>query len=200
MHPKKQMKTKLGALLRAIRNARHLTIKEVAAKAGVSSSLLSQIERNRISPSLDTLLQLLEVYGVAPHKFFKDYETQTRVEIIRKDERRIFERKGFKYETLCGDSQAKGSHSFSAFFLELEPGQKRGDEGDGHLGRELGIVLEGNAQLIYGGETYEIGAGDAISFFSQIPHVIHNHGQSLFQAYWVVTPADGEDYFGEKTS
>ena len=71
------MKTKLGALLRAIRNSRHLTIKEVAAKAGISSSLLSQIERNRISPSLDTLLQVLEVYGVPPNKFFKDYDLKT---------------------------------------------------------------------------------------------------------------------------
>ncbi|MCF8113249.1 MAG: helix-turn-helix domain-containing protein, partial [Desulfotignum sp.] len=82
------MKTKLGALLRAIRNTRQFTIKDVAAKAGISSSLLSQIERNRISPSLDTLLQLLEVYGVSPDKFFKDYETQSRVEIIRKNERK----------------------------------------------------------------------------------------------------------------
>ena len=64
------MKTKLGALLRAIRSSRHLTIKEVTTKAGVSSSLLSQIERNRISPSLDTLFQILEVYGVSPNKFF----------------------------------------------------------------------------------------------------------------------------------
>ncbi len=192
------MKIKLGPLLRAIRNSRHLTIKEVASKAGVSSSLLSQIERNRISPSLDTLLQLLEVYGVPPNKFFKDYETMTKVEIVKKDQRKIHERKGFKYETLCGESQAKGSHSFNAFFLELAPGQKRGDDDDGHLGRELGIVVSGQAQLIYGGEVYEIGAGDTLSFFSQIPHVIKNVSDKTFQAYWIVTPADGEDYFGEK--
>jgi len=192
------MKIKLGPLLRAIRNSRHLTIKEVASKAGVSSSLLSQIERNRISPSLDTLLQLLEVYGVPPNKFFKDYETMTKVEIVKKDQRKIYERKGFKYETLCGESQAKGSHSFNAFFLELAPGQKRGDDDDGHLGRELGIVVSGQAQLIYGGEVYEIGAGDTLSFFSQIPHVIKNVSDKTFQAYWIVTPADGEDYFGEK--
>ncbi|MCG8618078.1 MAG: XRE family transcriptional regulator, partial [Desulfobacterales bacterium] len=192
------MKTKLGPLLRAIRNSRHLTIKEVATKAGVSSSLLSQIERNRISPSLDTLLQLLEVYGVPPNKFFKDYETMTRVEIVKRDQRKIYERKGFKYETLCGESQSKGSHSFNAFFLELAPGQKRGDADDGHLGRELGIVIAGSAQLIYGGETYDIQAGDTLSFFSQIPHVIKNTGEERFQAYWIVTPADGEDYFGEK--
>lgn len=193
------MKTKLGALLRAIRNTQHLTIKEVASKAGVSSSLLSQIERNRISPSLDTLLQLLEVYGVSPNRFFKDYETSSKVEIVKKDDRQIYERKGFKYETLCGESQAKGSHSFNAFFLELAPGQKRGDTNDGHLGRELGIVLSGTAQLIYGEEVYEIQAGDSVSFFSQIPHVIRNTSEDIFQAYWVVTPADGEDYFGEKT-
>ena len=194
------MKTKLGPLLRAIRNSRHLTIKEVATKAGVSSSLLSQIERNRISPSLDTLLQLLEVYGVPPNKFFKDYETMTRVEIVKRDQRKIYERKGFKYETLCGESQSKGSHSFNAFFLELAPGQKRGDADDGHLGRELGIVIAGSAQLIYGGETYDIQAGDTLSFFSQIPHVIKNTGEERFQAYWIVTPADGEDYFGEKNA
>ena len=191
------MKIKLGPLLRAIRNARHLTIKEVAAKAGVSSSLLSQIERNRISPSLDTLLELLEVYGVSPEKFFKDYETMNRVEIIKRDQRRVYQRKGFKYETLCGLSQSKGNHSFSAFFLELEPGQQRGDEDDGHLGRELGIVVNGAGQLIYGGDIYDISDGDAVSFSSQIPHVIKNTGDDLFQAYWIVTPADGEDYFGE---
>ena len=149
----------------------------MASKAGVSSSLLSQIERNRISPSLDTLLQLLEVYGVPPDKFFKDYETMNRVEIIKKDQRRVYQRKGFKYETLCGLSQAKGNHSFNAFFLELAPGQQRGDEDDGHLGRELGIVVNGSGQLIYGGEVYDISDGDAVSFSSQIPHVIKNAGE-----------------------
>lgn len=192
------MKTKLGALLRAIRNSRHLTIKEVAAKAGVSSSLLSQIERNRISPSLDTLLQVLEVYGVPPNKFFKDYETNSKVEIIRKGDRETYQRKGFKYEKLCGDSQTRGNHSFNAFFLELAPGQQRGDSSDGHLGRELGIVVRGSANLIYGEETHEISQGDSVSFFSQIPHVIVNASDEIFQAYWVVTPADGEDYFGDK--
>ncbi len=194
------MKPQLGALLRAIRNTRHLTIKDVAAKAGVSSSLLSQIERNRISPSLDTLLQVLDVYGVSPGKFFRDYETSARVEIVRQDQRKIYRRKGFKYETLCGKSQARGNHSFSAFFLELAPGQQRGNESDGHLGRELGIVVQGSAQLIYGQETHVLNKGDCVSFFSQIPHVIKNRAESVFQAYWVVTPADGEDYFGDKTS
>jgi len=64
----------------------------------------------------------------------------------------------------------------------------------------LGIVVEGSAQLLYGEETYDIQKGDSVSFFSQIPHVIQNSSDQMFQAYWVVTPADGEDYFGEKIS
>ena len=191
------MKTKLGALLRAIRNSRELTIKEVTTKAGISSSLLSQIERNRISPSLDTLLHILEVYGVSPNKFFKDYETSSKVDIVRQGDRKIYHRKGFKYEKLCGESQIKGKHSFSAFFLELAPDQERGDVNDGHPGRELGIVVNGSAQLLYGEEVYEIQKGDSISFFSQIPHMIKNTSDTTFKAYWVVTPADGEDDFGE---
>ena len=192
------MKTKLGALLKTIRSSRNLTIKEVTAKAGISSSLLSQIERNRISPSLDTLLQILEVYGVSPNKFFKDYETSSKVEIVKQGDRKIYERKGFKYEKLCGESQSKGNYSFNAFFLELAPGQERGDVNDGHIGRELGIVVKGTARIVYGEETYKINRGDSVSFFSQIPHVIQNISDEIFQAYWVVTPADGEDYFGEK--
>ena len=193
------MKAKFGALLRAIRSTRHLTIKDVAAKANISSSLLSQIERNRISPSLDTLLQILESYGIPPDKFFKDYETTSQVEIIRRNDRKIYHRKGFTYEKLCGDSQTKGNHSFNAFFMELAPGQLRGDSNDGHLGRELGIVVKGSATLVYGEETYELKKGDSVSFFSEIPHTIQNSSDKIFQAYWVVTPADGEDYFGDKT-
>ena len=193
------MKYKLGAQLRAIRKKRSLTGKKVAQKASLSTSLLSQIENNRISPSLDTLLKLLEVYGISTNEFFKNYETDSMVEIIKKEEREIFYRKNTKYEKLCGSSQNKGQYSFNAFFLELEPGSTRGDSKNGHIGRELGIIISGEAELIYGDNEYKVKKGDSISFFSQIPHVLKNSSKQIFQAYWIVTPADGEDYFGEST-
>ncbi|MDZ7664208.1 MAG: hypothetical protein U5K27_02575 [Desulfotignum sp.] len=78
--------------------------------------------------------------GVSPDKFFRDDGTQSQVEIIRKNERKIHKRKGFSYEKLCGESQSRGNHSFNAFFLELGPGQERGDAEDGHLGRGTGVL------------------------------------------------------------
>ena len=191
------MKYKLGAQLKALRKKRNLTGKDVAQKAGLSTSLLSQIENNRVSPSLDTLIELLDVYGITPDRFFKNYETNSRVEIINEKDRETINRKGFKYEKLCGISQTRGKHSFTAFFLELLPGSSRGNTMEGHMGRELGIVVAGRADLIYGEKKYQLKKGDSISFFSQIPHVLKNTADSKFQAYWIVTPADGEDYFGE---
>lgn len=191
------MKYKLGAQLKALRRKRNLTGKEVSNKAGLSTSLLSQIENNRVSPSLDTLIELLEVYGISPDRFFKNYETNSRVEIITEKDREIITRKGFTYEKLCGISQTRGKHTFNAFLLELLPGSSRGNPVEGHIGRELGIVVAGCADLMYGEATYQLNKGDSISFFSQIPHVLKNIGDSTFQAYWIVTPADGEDYFGE---
>ena len=50
MHP-------FGEKIREVRERKHLTMREVAEKAGVSESLISQIERNKISPAIDTLVQ-----------------------------------------------------------------------------------------------------------------------------------------------
>ncbi len=151
----------------AIRNSWHLTIKDVATKAGVSSSLLSQIERNRISRPC-TPLELLEVGGVSPRSFAKIGETMNRVEIIKKDQRRVYQRRGFKYETLCGLSQSKGTTHFPPFFLSLNRGSS-GIKHDGHLGRELGIVVNGVGQLIYCQDHYDISDGDALSCFLRYP-------------------------------
>ena len=50
------MKYTFGEKLRTVRERKGLTLKEVAGQAGVSESLVSQIERNKVSPSVDTLL------------------------------------------------------------------------------------------------------------------------------------------------
>jgi transcriptional regulator with XRE-family HTH domain len=55
------MQFKFGEKIRAVRERRSLTLREVAEQAGVSESLVSQIERNRVSPALDTLLSIADV-------------------------------------------------------------------------------------------------------------------------------------------
>ena len=60
-----------GSRLRAVRERRQMTLREVARKAGVSESLVSQIERDKVSPSIDTLLNITEALGVHPEYLFR---------------------------------------------------------------------------------------------------------------------------------
>jgi transcriptional regulator with XRE-family HTH domain len=48
---------KFGDKIRAIREKKKFTLKDIAEKINVTESLLSQIERNKVSPAIDTLLK-----------------------------------------------------------------------------------------------------------------------------------------------
>ena len=55
---------RFGEKLRAVRERKGYTLKVVAQRAGVSESLVSQIERNKVSPAIDTLLVLADVLDI----------------------------------------------------------------------------------------------------------------------------------------
>ena len=62
-----------GEKLRQVREHKGYTLKVVAQKAGVSESLVSQIERNHVSPAIDTLLALADVLDINLEFLFDEY-------------------------------------------------------------------------------------------------------------------------------
>jgi quercetin dioxygenase-like cupin family protein/DNA-binding XRE family transcriptional regulator len=61
-----------------------------------------------------------------------------------------------------------------------------------HEGREYGLILSGTLRASVGFETYELNAGDSITFDSSIPHEYWNTTDNSVHAVWVVTrPAPG---------
>lgn len=79
-------------------------------------------------------------------------------------------------------------HAVEAFLLEVSPGSEKGDLVYGHAGTELGIVLEGEALLVYGTREYHLAKGDSISFSSDNPHILRNTGSRTLKAIWVISP------------
>lgn len=177
-----------GEKIRKVRERRGLTMKEVALKAGVSESLISQIERDRVSPSLDTLLGLADVLQIDLEYLFQDYKKSGTVSIVRNDQRSTILRKQVRYEQLSSFSDPKEEHAIEAFLIEIPPGEEKGDREYGHTGRELGFLLEGQGILHYGKEQYTLKAGDSVSFSSDIPHKLENCGEGALKALWVITP------------
>ena len=62
----------IGQKIKTYRSARGLTVKELAAKAQITASMLSQIERGQATPSLNTIRQLSEALDEPIFRFFMD--------------------------------------------------------------------------------------------------------------------------------
>lgn len=185
---KDKMKYKFGHKLRAVRERKGYTLKDVASRAGVSESLVSQIERNKVSPSIDTLLGIADILDIDYEYLFSDYRQKRKVSIIRKAERGTIHRDGVDIHQLSVNDELDNDFEIEAFLLEVESGGETGDREYGHTGMELGIVLEGQGQLIYGNETYKLSEGDSVYFPSDMPHLLKNCGDKKLRAIWVISP------------
>lgn len=182
------MKYKFGDKLRSVREKKGLTLKDVAERAGVSESLVSQIERNKVSPSTDVLLTVADILEIDYEYLFNDYRQKRRVSILKASARESISRNKVTIQQLSINDELSKDPAIESFLLEIEPDGKTGDQEYGHAGREFGIILSGQAQLVYGQERYDLGEGDTISFPSDIPHQFRNNGKEVLQAIWVVTP------------
>jgi transcriptional regulator with XRE-family HTH domain len=182
------IKYKFGEKLREVRERRGLTLKKVAESAGLTESMISQIERNKVSPSIDTLMTLAEILDLDFEYLFTHFKKEKKVSLVHEGERKVITTGRVKYEQLSVIHDPEEEHSIEAFLLTVEPGAERGEKDYGHMGRELGFILEGRGELEYGDTVHDLAKGDAISFSSTIPHRMRNTGRTALKAVWITTP------------
>ncbi len=180
---------RFGEKLRMVREKKGYTLKTVATSAGVSESLVSQIERNRVSPAIDTLLALADVLDINPEFLFEEFRRSRPVKIVRTSERRMRQEDKVVYEELANPVEKNGSYAMESYMITIPPGEHTHHGSYGHLGQEVGYILEGKAIFKYENEEYELEAGDSISFSSSAPHTLLNASNSAqLKALWVVNP------------
>ena len=177
-----------GNKIRLVRERKNMTLKDVAGKAGVSESLISQIERNRVSPSIDTLIAIANTLDIDLEYLFKDLKQDKDVSIVKPADRNRLLMDGIDYQQLSFIPETGINPSVEAFYINIPPGAEKGDLEFGHPGRELGTIVQGRGELIYGTSVYELEEGDTISFPSDIPHIIKNTGETTLKAMWIITP------------
>lgn len=185
---KKEVRYKFGSKLREVRERRNVTLKEVALKAGVSESLVSQIERNKVSPSIDTLLGIADALEVDHEFLFSDYKKNKKVSVLKAGEGDTLVQDRIVLHQLSTQEGLSGEHPVEIFMLEIDAGAEKGDKEFGHTGREFGLILEGNGELFYGTESYKLFKGDSVSFPSDSPHILRNTGNETLKALWIISP------------
>jgi transcriptional regulator with XRE-family HTH domain len=166
--------TGLGRRVAAYRTARGMRVSELARAAGVSSSLISQIERQQSQPSVSTLFALAEALDVPVDAFFEEGHPGRRPSaeadgqyVVRKADRSTIDIEGgLRWERLT-PLPLDGID-----FLEIvyQPGTESHPQLYRHPGTEMVLVLEGRLDIYIGFRRNELAAGDSIHFPSSLPH------------------------------
>ena len=85
----------IGAKIRSLRLKKKMGLVELGKHTGLSPALLSKIERNRLFPTLPTLLRIALVFSVDLAFFFAGAREKPVVAVVRKAHRvRLPERRG----------------------------------------------------------------------------------------------------------
>ncbi|WP_028920914.1 helix-turn-helix domain-containing protein [Pseudonocardia acaciae] len=174
----------IGDQLRELRTRRGLSLRALAAEAGVSATLLSQVERGVTEPSLSTLRRLAGVFGESVASLFED-RTAPPVWISRPGERSTLRgpRGQIGYERLT-----PGNGRMEVLRGVLEPGQAISAEPWSHASLECAFVLAGTLTVDLDGSPRTVRTGEAITFDSQLPHRYLNRTDARTEFLLSVAP------------
>ena len=75
------------------------------------------------------------------------------------------------------------------FIIDIFPTSQEEVKLSTHEGEEFIYVLEGEVEIIYGKETYELKKGDSIYYESIVAHHVHSHNTNAKILAVVYTPA-----------
>jgi transcriptional regulator with XRE-family HTH domain len=175
----------IATRLRELRVARGLGIRELARRVGVTPSLLSQMERSSVNPSVVTLFRLAEALGTTTDYFFgNDRGPQANEDPVvrRADRARIELSGGIVWERITPTDE----HDFEFMACMYPPGATSAVETQRHPGRDYGILLEGTLIIDVGFRTFQLEPGDSIAFDASLPHRLTNPGPEVARTIWVV--------------
>src|SRR5262245_44915359 len=184
--------SKIGGRLREEREKRGVSLRELARRVGVSPSLVSQIERDRVNPSVSTLYALVTELGMTLSEVFGEPEPVARSSrgagdgiVERPDSRRVINlASGVRWERLTPHSER------DVEFLRVEyPVGAESCPADAlvtHGGREYGYITSGTLGIRVGFDEFELRPDDSIAFDSSSPHRLWTIGDEPVRAIWVV--------------
>ncbi|HSF61260.1 MAG TPA: cupin domain-containing protein [Gaiellaceae bacterium] len=183
--------SKVGHRLRAERERRGIGLRELARRVGVSPSLVSQIELDRVNPSVSTLYALVTELGMTMSDVFDNSQPGERVvqsgdDLTETPEtRRVINlASGVRWERLTRDSDREVEFLYVVYPVGAASCPE--DALMTHGGREYGYVTSGTLGVQVGFEAYELGPGGSIAFDSSSPHRLWAIGDEPVHAVWVV--------------
>jgi len=176
---------KIGERLKRLRMVNSLTQEELASRADLTKGYISQLENDATSPSIATLKDIVDVFGITMEEFFAEHSrgedivfgADARVQSTGDDD-------GIKVELLVPGAQ---NREMDPALVTIKPGEEMDEQGY-HEGEEFGYMLAGKVQLQLDDQLYTVKKGECFYFSSGKRHSVKNTGKAEAKILWVVTP------------
>ncbi len=184
----------LGDKIRTLRKKLGMTQKELAEQVGLTPSFISQLEKNLISPSLDSLLKLSEKLNTQPIYFLTDGESGPLQKMVTKPSERqdihLQEMKGtdVKLQLLVSDVI---NRRMEPYLLIMKEGAVINGHFYSHKGDEFAYVMEGELEVEIQDEKHLLRKGDSLYIGSTFPSKWANVGKGEAVLLWVLSPPRG---------
>ncbi|MEP0321460.1 cupin domain-containing protein [Bauldia litoralis] len=174
----------IGRRIREIRKSRGMTLHALAEACGLSSSMLSLVERGLASPSIGSLVVVGEALGTTMSDFLSANDEQSDRIVTRAADAIIVETAHHVVRRMLKEDRYRG---ISIAINEYAPKTGSNEDPLQHEGYEYGLVLDGQLTVQVDGVSHILNEGDLISYSSRRSHRIWNHGDRVARTVWFNT-------------
>lgn len=171
----------IGLRMRELRLARGMTLKTLATKTNLSSSMLSLVERSCASPSIGSLIVIASALGVTISDLIVHEPASENDLVVHASDQPAVETAKHVVHRLLREDRARG---ISTAIDEYAANTANAEKPVAHDGFEYGYVLEGSLTVEVDGVPHELRVGDLISYSSRRRHRIWNRSNMMARALW----------------
>lgn len=174
----------IGKKLKQLRIRTNLTQEELANRCDLSKGFISQVERDLTSPSIATLVDILEGLGTNLTEFFREPVNdailfkQEDVYASENDEL------GHRITWIVPSAQKNG---MEPILLTLHA-NGRSETYSPHAGEVFGYVTQGSVTLHVGGRKWKAKKGECFYYAAGETYFIENHTANEAVVLWVTSP------------
>jgi len=171
----------LGEKIRKLRHERKMTLQDIAGKTGYSKALISRIENDSVSPSINSLAKIASALEIELYRLFSAVEGVAPV-VVRKKSRisKTLAAGRIRVDSLSGNGEGG---KMSAAIMTFDSGAEISKKNTHSPTCEAWwMVLKGTFEAVVGDGRFELSEGDSIYLNSSIAHSLKNLGTTKAMA------------------
>jgi len=178
----------MGKRIKKIRENLGFSIKDLSIMIGVTSSLISQIERGKAFPSIVTLKKVANALHTTVGELIGENEDLDHHPLLKPDQRR-FVKKNKNGTSLHMLSYHDPSKQIEPYLIQF----KKNSDSEGIMtsnfpGQEFCYVVKGSFEAVVNDQQYNLDNGDGFYFNSNQPHQFKNISDNEAELLWIITP------------